>query len=39
VTPGVAMMPGAMQLTVTPNLPSSIDRDFEKPITPAFDAE
>ena len=33
------MTPGAMQLAVTPNLPSSSASERVRPITPAFDAE
>src|SRR5262249_6949069 len=39
VSPGVAITPGAMQLTVTPNFPSSSASDRDRPITPALDAE
>ena len=35
----VAMKPGAMALTVTPNLPSSIARVLVKPCRPALAAE
>ena len=39
VTPGVAITPGAMQLAVTPNLPSSNASERVRPMTPALEAE